>query len=157
VLAHACWIVADLPKNEVMAPFAIVETAQGRQLLHFEASTQAEAVMQGKAFLAHPPEGATRIAFVRDLIAREPGGSQDVLAVTGWERDGQEVTAMQRYRFDKKGTFHLEGPIEIVRDGVTLDPSIADPTIDLIRDGIADHPKAASLWSSWQNEKEGRP
>lgn len=147
VLAHACWIVADLPKGEVLAPFAIIERVDGGRVIQpFEAATQGEAVAAGKALLDHPPVDAVRIAFVRDGLLRAPDGTAtDVLSVTGWERGRPELTISQPYRSDGPSRFQLLAGA-FVSLGHIEDEALA---LKQLREGVDSHPHAGSLWPRW--------
>ena len=51
VLAHAAFVASDLAEGELICPFAIITKDDRRQVVPFEAESQAEAVANGKASL----------------------------------------------------------------------------------------------------------
>ena len=151
VLAHAALIASDLGEGELICPFAIVTKDDNRELLVFEAESQAEAIESGKASLAEFKEHIDDWAFGREGLWSEPGGNvkADVLIVSAWTRGMDEpIVLMQRFRPAAVGQFVLFGPVEIVIDGRVLASEEAAPLRALVLDGIAHHPSNVP-WGSW--------
>ena len=74
VLAHAAWSVSDLPKGELLVPLAIVEKNGQRQLLRFEAPTQAQAIAEGKVL--EGAEAARVVSWLYDGVRQHPKAGQ---------------------------------------------------------------------------------
>ena len=151
VLAHAAWIVSDLPKGELLVPLAIVEQGGKRALMSFEADTQEEAIKRGKAKMAELTGAVDAWAFVRDGRVTEAGRAVDVLVVDFWAKGmDAPMSVLQRYEpFAARGRFRVISQPDLVIKGVVQAPDAAAPHVSRIRAGIAQHPNAASLWDSW--------
>ena len=151
-LAHALNIVADLSAPELLVPFALCEDAAGgKTLTVFEADTQAEAVENGKRFMADPPSAATRCAFARDGIWRHSDGSgTDSLSVSVWQRgERAELVVSQPYTPPGGASLVLAGAPIIVEDGQVLDGAAAErPRTDVLS-GVAAYPEGRALWRQW--------
>lgn len=151
VLAHAAYIASDLPEGELICPFAIVTKDDRRQVVPFEAESQAEAVASGKASLAEFKDQIDYWGFGREGLWSEPGSTDevDVLIVSSWTHGMEEpVILVQRFRPAATGQLLLLGAIDIVLDGHVLTPDKADPLRTLVSDGIAMHPSQVP-WASW--------
>jgi len=151
VLAHAAYIASDLPEGELICPFAIITKDDRRQVVPFEADSQAEAVASGKASLAEFKDHIDYWGFGREGLWSEPGSTDktDVLIVSSWTHDMEEpVTLMQRFRPAATGQFLLLGAVDIVLDGHVLTSDKADPLRALVSNGIAMHPSRVP-WASW--------
>src|SRR5689334_1387184 len=86
VLAHAVWSVSDLPKGDLLVPLAIIEKNGQREVLRFEAETQAEAINEGKATLVKHQADADAWAFAREGQFKEDGKYVDVISVDAWAK-----------------------------------------------------------------------
>jgi hypothetical protein len=151
VLAHAAYIASDLPEGELICPFAIITKDDRRQVVPFEAESQAEAVASGKASLAELKDQIDYWGFGREGLWSEPGSTEktDVLMVSSWTNGMEEpVILMQRFRPAATGQFLLLGVVDIVLDGHVLTSDKADPLRTLVSDGIAMHPSQVP-WASW--------
>jgi len=151
VLAHAALIASDLGEGELVCPFAIVTKDDNRELVPFEAESQAEAIENGKASLAEFKEHIDDWGFGREGLWSEPGGTikSDVLVVSAWTHGMDEpIVLMQRFRPATAGQFMLFGPVDIVIDGRVLASEEAAPLRALVLDGIALHPSDVP-WASW--------
>jgi hypothetical protein len=151
VLAHAAFIASDLPQGELICPFAILTKDDRRQVVPFEAESQAEAVENGKASLAEFKDHIDYWGFGREGLWSEPDATDkaDVLIVSTWTHGMEEpVNLLQRFRPAATGQFLLLGPVEIVIGGQVLSPDMAAPLLALVSDGIAMHPSQVP-WASW--------
>ena len=149
VLAHAALIASDLTGNELICPFAVVTEGDRRQVLDFEADTQAEAVERGKASLAELQDQIDSWAFVREGLWSQPGSTKkiDVLLVSAWVPGmGEPLVLMQAFNPAKTGNFCLLGPLEIIQDGQSVAPELADQLTSAAQDGIASRNVP---WASW--------
>lgn len=151
-LGHAAWIVSDLPPQQLLAPFAIKESAGQRYLQPFEAETQAIAIAGGKAEAAKWTLDSIAWAFAREGSVRDSGKETDVLSVDFWAPGMPEpATIVQRFqRNTVDGHFHLLGPMQVIVAGKMLPDSAAAETVRSIRQGVAQHPRVASLWDTWK-------
>ena len=151
-LAHATWNVSDLPDSELLCPLAIVERRGQRELLRFEAESQAEAISEGKRVMAEE-KGAEAWAFAREGASRmqEGGEAQDVLVVDFWaEGLMNPLTVIQPFeRYTKSGRFRVVGEMMIASNGQVLDSSSSHKVIEGIKAGIQEHSKVAELWHTW--------
>ena len=151
VLAHAAYIASDLPEGELICPFAIITRDDRRQVIPFEAESQAEAVASGKASLTELKDKIDYWGFGREGLWSEPGSTDktDMLMVSSWTHGMDEpVILMQRFRPAATGQFLLLGAVDIVIEGNVLTSDKADPLRALVSDGIATHPSQVP-WASW--------
>lgn len=152
VLAHAAFIASDLPEGELICPFAIITKDDRRQVVPFEADSQAEAVENGKASLAEFKDQIDYWGFGREGLWSEPDTTDktDILIVSSWTHGMEEpAVLMQRFRPAASGQFLLLGAIDIVLGGHVLASDQAAPLRALASDGIAMHPSQVP-WASWQ-------
>jgi hypothetical protein len=151
-LAHATWSVSDLPDSELLCPLAIVERQGKRELLRFEAETQAEAISEGKREMAEE-KGAEAWAFAREgaWSMQEGGEAQDVLVVDFWAKGLlNPLTVIQPFeRYTKSGRFCVVGEMIIASNGEMLDSASSRKVIEGIKAGIQEHSKVAELWPTW--------
>lgn len=84
VLAHAAFIASDLAEGELICPFAIVTKDDRREVVPFEAESQAEAVESGKASLAEFKDQIDYWGLGREGLWSEPDAPEktDVLIVS---------------------------------------------------------------------------
>jgi hypothetical protein len=151
-LAHATWSISDLPDDELLVPMAIVERGEERELMRFEAETQADAISEGKRVMVEGND-AKAWAFAREgaLRLQEGGDQQDALVVDFWA-EGMEhpLTLVQCFeRFTKDRGFRLVGDMIISSGGKVLDLTSAEKVIAGINEGIQEHPTVAELWPTW--------
>ena len=152
VLAHAAFIASDLLEGELICPFAIITKDDRRQVVPFEAESQAESVEKGKASLAEFKDQIDYWGFGREGLWSEHGATDrtDVLIVSSWTHGMEEpVILMQRFRPAASGQFLLLGAIDIVLAGEVLASDVAAPLRVLASEGIAMHPSQVP-WASWQ-------
>ena len=151
-LAHATWSVSDLPDSELLCPFAILVRQGKRELLRFEAETQAEAISEGKRVMAEEKD-AEAWAFAREGAwpMQEGGEAQDVLVVDFWaEGLLNPLTVIQPFeRYTKSGRFCVVGEMIIAVNGQILDSASSGKVIEGIKAGIQEHSKVAELWHTW--------
>ena len=152
VLAHAAWSVFDI--RETLVPMAIIEKDGKRTLVRFESDKQAEAIDKGKAAMAAATKTADAWAFARENLMPEGGGKIDVFSVTFWSK-GMESPAVLIQRFEpftRSGTFKLIGEPKVVIGGVMQKPEQMKESLQAVRQGVSQHPKAAGLWDSWHSK-----
>lgn len=151
VLAHAAWSVSDLPKDELLVPLAVVEKNGQRQLLRFEAQTQAQVIADGKATLANRQAQLDAWAFGREGLMPEGTGKVDVLTVDAWAQGmARPITFVQRFRPYSSGAFRITGDAMVVIDGKVLEGTEAALVMKRLYDGVRQHPKAGQLWQGWR-------
>jgi hypothetical protein len=151
VLAHAALIASDLPEGELICPFAIITKDDRRQVVPFEAESQAEAVESGKASLAEFQDHIDYWGLGREGLWSEPDATDktDVLLVSSWTHGMDEpVILMQRFRPAASGQFLLLGAVDIVLGGRVVTAEKAEPLRALVSAGIAMHPSQVP-WASW--------
>lgn len=149
VLAHAAWSVSDAP--ELLVPLAIVERSGQRETMRFEATTQQEAIAQGKAKMATLGGDVDEWAFAREGLFDERGGKVDVISIDiGAKGSAQRITLIQRFEpYAKRKHFRLLGDPEVVIDGNLQDSAKVKDLLAIVRRGVSQHSKVASLWDSW--------
>jgi hypothetical protein len=151
VLAHAAWSVSDLPKGQLLVPLAIVEKDGKRQLHRFEAATQEQAIVEGKAALAKQQPNLDAWAFAREGLISEAGGKVDVITVDVWAKGMQRpISLIQKFTPYSSGTFRINGTPIVVIDGKIVDVAEAAPYVVGISKGVQQHTKVAPLWDRWQ-------
>ena len=151
VLAHAAWSVSDLPKGELLVPLAVVEKNGQRQLLRFEAPTQAQAIAEGKATLTRRQAELDAWAFGREGLMPEGTGKVDVLTVDAWAQGmARPITFVQRFRPYSSGAFRIKGDAMVVVDGKALGGTEAARVLSRLYDSVRQHPKAGPLWHGWR-------
>ena len=150
VLAHAAWIVSDLPDKDLLAPFAVVQQSGQRRLQVFEAPTQAEAITAGKEAMRTRSDSAEAWAFAREGSFQEGKDQTDVLVIDFWAKGmSAPVTIIQRFqRSTKHGRFKLLGEptLTVAGEVVTLPRGTIEAQL---RPGINQHSKVSSLWDTW--------
>lgn len=151
VLAHATWSVSDLPKGEVLIPFAIVEAEGKREMSRFIADSQDQSIEKGKEFVTRQQASASAWALAKESQVNTNKGKVDVLVVETWQKGMKEpMSYIQPFQPYASGTFKLLGPAIPVVSGSMIDTAHSKPYLDILYRGVSSHPKAASLWSSWQ-------
>jgi len=152
VLAHAAFIASDLPEGELICPFAIITKDDRRQVVPFEAESQAEAVENGKASLEEMKSQVDYWGFGREGLWSHPDDGDnktDVLTISTWTHGMEDpIILMQRFRPTASGQFALLGMVEIVIAGHILPPDKARSLRSLVSDGVAMHPSEVP-WASW--------
>jgi hypothetical protein len=152
VLAHAALVASDLAEGELICPFAIITKDDRRQVVPFEAESQAEAVANGKASLEELKSQVDYWGFGREGLWSHPDETDnktEVLTVSTWTHGLDDpVILMQRFRPASTGQFSLLGTVEIVIDGHVLPSEKAGPLRSLVSDGVAMHPSEVP-WASW--------
>ncbi len=150
VFAHAAWSVSDLPKGELLVPLAIAEKSGQRQLLRFEASSQEQAIAEGKSMLAKHEKDLDAWAFAREGQMKEDGTYVDVLTVEAKHRGaGSSVVFVQRFQPFANGGFKFLGSPIVSVGGKTLPAAEAKPLLVKLLAGVQTHAKAAEHWSKW--------
>jgi len=151
VLAHAAWIVSDLPDKYLLAPFAIIERSGQRELHPCEAPTQEEAIAAGKRSMPQWTATSDAWAFAREGSFREGEDRTDVLVIDFWAKGMKEpVTLIQKFeRFTKHGRFRLVGDAMVSVGGKIL-PTFTDSASAQLLRRIQQHSKVASLWDTWR-------
>lgn len=151
VLAH-CAAVADSNRaGELICPFAVLESTDGRQVVDFESETQGEAVSKGWASLSDAKSNTVSWAFGREDLYREPGGSAvDVLTVTVWMPGMNEhYSVLQRFgRRGDRAIILIGVPELLMHKGDFAEP-VEHWDKEALERGIAMHPKGAML-SEWR-------
>ena len=151
VLAHGAWSVSDLPGGERLVPLAVVQKNGRRELLRFEASTQEQAIADGKATLARRQPELDAWAFCREGLLREARGPVDVLTVDAWASGmTRTVTFVQRFTPYSSGAFQINGDPIVVVNGQALEGAEAAQLVNRLYDAARQHPKAGGLWQGWR-------
>jgi hypothetical protein len=154
-LAHAAWSISDLEDGDLLCPLALVEQHDGaRRLIRFEADTQEQAILAGKAAMRSATSAAAAWAFAREgAWGRIVGDSSvDVLALDFW---GSGMTAAATliqpfYRAANGGRFRIGSVPSIVVGGTVLSTEVASPSLETIVTGVHSHAMVTTLWQSWQ-------
>lgn len=151
VLAH-CAAVADSNRaGELICPFAVLESDDGREVVHFESETQEEAVSKGWASLEEAKSKKVSWAFGREGLYREPDGKAiDALTVTVWMYGMKEhYSVLHRFGRGESQAIYLIGPPELLKHkGESAEP-VERWNEHALERGVADHPKG-SMWSKWR-------
>lgn len=150
VFAHATWNLSDLPKGDLLAPLAIVERSQQRQLLRFEAETQEEAISQGKTTLKEHENELDAWAFAREGQMQEGGKYIDTLTVEAKAKGMPgSIVFVQRFRPFHTGQFKLIGKPMVVIGAKIVSDAEAEIYLEQLHQGIQSHSQAAELWPKW--------
>ena len=151
-LGHAAWSVSDLPAGELLVPMAIVVRGDKRELVRFTASTQTDAIANGKATLVKLQSEATAWAFVRDGLFPIDGKKSDVLIVEVWSKEmPSTVTFIQRYQPFSSGQFKVLGSALVGIEGIAQDSEESKRLDEILYRGVSEHPRAGSLWAQWHS------
>jgi len=154
-LAHAAWSISDLEDGDHLCPLALVEQHDGaRRMTRFEADTQEQAILAGKAAMRSATSVVAAWAFAREGAWRQIGGdsSVDVLALDFW---GSGMTGAANliypfYRATNGGRFRIGSAPSIVVGGQVLSSDAASPSLEAIMTGVHSHAMVTTLWQSWQ-------
>lgn len=151
VLAHAAVVANALEPGDLICPFAVVTKGSDRQILDFEADSQAKAIERGKASLGELKDTIDLWAFAREGLYGEtdkPESKVDALVISAWTHGMAEpVNLLQRFR-QKQNGFALFGPIEVIVDGSVQEGDVVAAMRTRIKTGIAKHPQGGK-WGSW--------
>jgi hypothetical protein len=152
-LAHAAWSVSDLPGGELLTPLAIVVRGEKRDLMRFEAPTQAEAIEGGKAKLSELKSEATSWAFAREGLFPIDGRKTDVIVIDVWSKETPStVTFIQPFQPFATGHFKIMGPALVAVDGKLQGAEESERLVATLYRGVLQHPKAGSLWQQWYSK-----
>jgi hypothetical protein len=150
VLTH-CAAIADANRGvELICPFAVITSSNGREVLDFESETQEEAVSKGWASFAEAKRRRDWWAFGREGIYRDPDGTaSDVLTVTVWTPQMKfHHSFTQRFGRRPDQGICLFGGTELVKHaGEYAEPVERWSQSALLR-GINSHPQGAR-WQEW--------
>jgi len=150
-LAHALWSVSDLVGNDLLCPLVFIERNAQRELVRFEAETQAAAISAGKAQLAQSAADVDRWAFAHEGLINEQGSKVDVVVVLLMAvKMMPSVTLIQRFApFAKQNHFRLISCPTVSIDGVEQAPNSLPNVLLAVRSGVLEHGAVAKLWNSW--------
>lgn len=143
VLAHAAWVISDLEAGEPLCPIGVVEVADSREIIPFEAQSQEEAIRLGKQKMVELTGTVDRWAFAREglwSILGSDSPKQDVVTVSAWSAALDEpVILRQAFSPRSKGRFTLIGPVVIAIHGTSCTEEIQSRLIPIVSRGIAQH------------------
>lgn len=150
VFAHAAWNISDLPKDELLVPIVMTERAGERELMRFEADTQAEAIANAKNWIAKNGSSVDAWVFARDGRMRSKGVLVDAISIEAKAKGMSDaVIFVQRYQPFSKGKFKLLGePTVAVGSAVVSDTESKHLLAQLLK-GVHTHPKAPEFWKEW--------
>jgi hypothetical protein len=154
-LAHAAWSLSDSQDEELLCPLAVMESREGeRRFMRFEADSQEEAIVAGKAAVREATADVAAWAFAREAAWRRMD-SEDrshVLAIDFWAMGmPSAATIMQHFnRATNGGRFRIGGVPALVVNGNQLSASVAAPSIAAIMAGVKSHAAVAELWPKWR-------
>jgi hypothetical protein len=155
VLAHCASIASSLEPGQLICPFAVVQTDDGRTAVDFPSDTQQEALTKGWAHLDSSKEFASYWALGREEYINENGTKVDALAVSVWKPGmPHPVHFLQRFLPVASGAFRLFGALEMAIDRpgqsghVLLQGAWRGIFESHLRSGIASHPKGGH-WIEW--------
>lgn len=143
-LAHAAWNVSDLSIDDLLAPLALVEERGERRLIRFEADTQEEAIVSGKAAMEEATHSAEGWAFAREGLWR-PGGKdappQDVLTLDFWgiPMKAPASILLPFRRMSEHMPFQLLSEPVFVVDGRMMKTEDSRTLVAALDDGIQSH------------------
>jgi hypothetical protein len=158
-LAHALWSVSDTPPDELLCPLAFIERRGERDLIRFEAETQAEAIAHGKDTVTSASSRADCWGFAHEGAWRPPeleGDPQDVITVACWERgmSGPSIVVQPFARGDGSadpttGLFRVIGKPRIAIEGTMFEADAAASAVREVMTGVMSHDAVAPLWPTW--------
>ncbi|MGH7621315.1 MAG: hypothetical protein ACREMU_03160 [Gemmatimonadaceae bacterium] len=154
-LAHAAWSLSDGEDGDLLCPLAVIEQRDGaRRLMRFEADTQEDAIIAGKAAMREASVSSAAWAFAREGAWRAMGGdgAGDVLAIDLWAADMAGVaTLMQPFERARRGArFRIAGVPKIVVGDRLLERDAAATIVEGIVAGVSAHAIVAKLWPTWR-------
>jgi len=150
LLAHSAWSISDAP--ELLVPLAMIERNGKREILRFEAATQAEAIARGKAKMASLGQDVDYWAFAREGSMNVKGNKIDVVSmdIGGKGIKGRIAIIQQFEPYARRKHFRLIGDPEVAIDGVVQAPDKVKDMLEIVRRGVAQHSKVAPLWDGWR-------
>lgn len=151
VLVH-CALVADGNRaGELLCPFAIFQDLDSREVIHFEADTQEEAVSSGWASLDEAQSNKLSWAFGREGVFRERDGTgTDVLTVSVWTPGaGDLYSLVQRFGRGEDQAIRLIGATKVFRHDEGAASPVERWNDAALNRGIALHPRG-SAWAAWR-------
>lgn len=155
VLAHCASIASSLEPGQLICPFAVIQTDEGRTSVDFPSDTQQEALTKGWAHLEDSKGHVLYWALGREEYINESENRIDALAVSVWKPGmAQPVHFLQRFIPVASGAFRLFGALEMAVEPpghsgrVLLQGAWRDIFESHLRCGIASHPKGGR-WIEW--------
>ncbi len=149
-LAHAAWSVSDLPEGDLLCPLAFVEEPNERKLLRFEAESQEQAIAHALATLEEKQSLGKAWAFAREGFTRKGNDKVDVLLIQVWAPGMTEPLFLSQpfEPFARRGKFRVMGKLEIINVAGSAEGH--ETITEIVREGIFQHPKVATLWRQWE-------
>ena len=120
---HALWSVSDTPPDELLCPLAFIERRGERDLICFEAETQAEAIAHGKDTVTSASSRADCWGFA---FARGDGSADPTT-----------------------GLFRVIGKPRIAIEGIMFEADAAASAVREVMTGVMSHDAVAPLWPTW--------
>jgi hypothetical protein len=151
-LAHAAWSISDVPAGEFLVPLAITESSGGeREVLRFEAPTQADAIAAGKEHIAAVAGSCELWALVREGVMTTVDGEIDVLTVdAGRSGMATKLSVVQPFRPNRgRDEFAILAGGFVAVDAEAVEEEENSQLMAVVVEGVAYHPKG-SLWESWE-------
>lgn len=153
MLAHAAWIASALSAGELICPFAVVVRGDEREVILFEAESQADAISRGKASFDELRPEVDKWSLAREglySIAGENAPKRDVIAVSSWAKGLDEALILQQlFEPAASGKFGLTGDIIISVHGMAPPGTAQKHLVEIAMKGVAQHPHGWK-WGSWQ-------
>ena len=150
-LAHAAWSISDVAAGELLCPLAITESTGERELVRFEAPTQADAIAAGKAHIAAVTGSCELWTLVREGVWKTADGEIDALVVdAGRAGMDAQLSVIQPFRPNRGHDEFaiLEGGFVAV-DAEAAEEEQNSQLMAVVVKGIRHHPKG-SLWEGWE-------
>ena len=152
VLAHAAWIASDLQDSELICPIVVVTRGDAREVIPFEAESQAEAISMGNASLEELKNSVDAWALAREGLFSIPNGDagkKDVLTVSSWvEGLDEPITLQQLFNPNSKGEFGLIGGLIISVHGQIPPEDTHSKLRHIAMQGVIQHPHGKE-WNRW--------
>ena len=155
VLAHAAWIASELNAGELICPIGVIENGDSREIIPFEAATQAEAMQAGINTMYGYIGAVDRWAFAREALWSTGGSGspkRDVLLVSAWSRGLDEPIILQQcFHPNSSGSFSLFDRVMIAVHEVECTGELHGKILPMVEHGISQHPQAHQ-WHIWKRE-----
>src|SRR5450631_2284473 len=152
VMAHAAWIASDLEIGELICPIVVITKGDTREVIPFEAETQAGAIENGKRSFEDLKSSVDAWALAREGLTSILGSDQpkmDSLAVSSWVKGLDEpIVLRQTFRPKGKGGFNLLGPMVIAIHGLIPEDEVHARLLPPVMEGVSSHPHGSN-WEHW--------
>ena len=147
-LAHSAYIGSG-QDGELMVPYVVFQSSENREVQHFEAETQQQAVDDAHHAIEMHQDSVDAWAYTQEgLVTLDNGAKQDVYLVKAWVKDLLEP--IQVYQIFHPKPYKLVGNINFLNfEDTGLEEYQVEVFHSALDAGIASHESADAKWESW--------